>query len=64
VLGHVLERPGKRSLTQAAYVDVQQSLFNSYGAAVGALEMRAQLTTAAWCVRGWLFVWLRWPTTQ
>ncbi len=56
VLSHVLERPGKLALAPATYVEVQQTLFRTYGTAVGALETLALLTTAAWWAldRGWL----------
>jgi hypothetical protein len=56
VLSHVLERPGKMTLAPVTYLEVQQRLFKTYGAAVGALETLALLTTAAWWVldHGWL----------
>jgi hypothetical protein len=56
VLSHVLERPGKMTLAPVTYVEVQQRLFKTYGAAVGVLETFALLTTAGWWVldHGWL----------
>jgi hypothetical protein len=47
VFSHVLERPGKVALTPATYVEVQQTLFKTYGLVVGALETLALLATAA-----------------
>jgi hypothetical protein len=48
VFSHVLERPGKLALSPATYLQVQQTLFKTYGVAVGALETLALLATAAW----------------
>jgi hypothetical protein len=47
VFSHVLERPGKVALTPASYVEVQQTLFKTYGLVVGAVERLALLATAA-----------------
>jgi hypothetical protein len=48
VFSHVLERPGKLALAPATYLQVQQTLFKTYGVTVGALETLALLATAAW----------------
>jgi hypothetical protein len=48
VFSHVLERPGKLALSPATYLQVQQTLFKTYGVVVGALETLALLATAAW----------------
>ena len=63
VLSHVLERPGKLALAPATYVEVQQTLFRTYGTAVGALETLALLTRprgGCWTMVGW-WEWPLWP---
>ena len=45
---HVLEMPGKRRLSPMVWLAVQQTLFTSFGRALGIIESAAFLATWSW----------------